>query len=408
MPLTLNCPKCKTPFKVRDEALGQKVKCPTCGAILAVPANIGPASITDIPIDPKAMGRPSSPGLGMGPPPVPPRPIPESVRFNPNDDPETLGLEQNPEDLAKQLASQPSTGRQSRVEPTKMQNDLPPPTPNRPQLKPLAQRKKGQPVPVGEESEQYRGWRSVAGRLRLIQVAMWILFLPGLCEVGKLGYFHFGKVDPAAGKGFLGFGTLWQEITLIYMVVPTLLGLLLILMGRIGLRRVPISSEARGLATGGMLFELVVFLGVSGGIVMIYLISTGTLTDRDLIEKVSTILPATILFFMLLSELWFLYFLCQIGFPIGEPSMTKRVANFMFIFLVLVVGVGIASETAPIFGRGRFATREELEQNLLYSYAGAVFLGFVIFFMYTRLCGKARKAIWRLIQDREPVMVMVR
>ena len=44
MPITLNCPKCHKPFRVRDESIGGRVRCPSCGAVLQVPATLSPAS----------------------------------------------------------------------------------------------------------------------------------------------------------------------------------------------------------------------------------------------------------------------------------------------------------------------------------------------------------------------------
>src|SRR5262245_21354080 len=44
MPITLNCPKCHKPFRVRDESIGGRVRCPSCGAVLQVPSALSPAS----------------------------------------------------------------------------------------------------------------------------------------------------------------------------------------------------------------------------------------------------------------------------------------------------------------------------------------------------------------------------
>src|SRR5262245_36772277 len=44
MPITLNCPKCHKPFRVRDESIGGRVRCPSCGSVLQVPAALSPAS----------------------------------------------------------------------------------------------------------------------------------------------------------------------------------------------------------------------------------------------------------------------------------------------------------------------------------------------------------------------------
>ena len=44
MPITLNCPKCHKPFRVRDESIGGRVRCPSCGSVLQVPAALSPPS----------------------------------------------------------------------------------------------------------------------------------------------------------------------------------------------------------------------------------------------------------------------------------------------------------------------------------------------------------------------------
>src|SRR5215218_10227572 len=44
MPITLNCPKCHKPFRVRDESIGGRVRCPSCGSVLQVPSALSPAS----------------------------------------------------------------------------------------------------------------------------------------------------------------------------------------------------------------------------------------------------------------------------------------------------------------------------------------------------------------------------
>src|SRR5215213_4519649 len=82
MPITLNCPKCHKPFRVRDESIGGRVRCPSCGSVLQVPAALSPGShYGDLPsgLAPSgAAGGPSSaerpmaedvPGRGPGGPP---------------------------------------------------------------------------------------------------------------------------------------------------------------------------------------------------------------------------------------------------------------------------------------------------------------------------------------------------
>ncbi|MBO0699974.1 MAG: hypothetical protein J2P46_16370, partial [Zavarzinella sp.] len=44
MPITLNCPKCHKPFRVRDESIGGRVRCPSCASVLQVPAALSPGS----------------------------------------------------------------------------------------------------------------------------------------------------------------------------------------------------------------------------------------------------------------------------------------------------------------------------------------------------------------------------
>ena len=59
MPITLNCPKCHKPFRVRDESIGGRVRCPSCGAVLQVPC---PVSGLPLRGRPAAGGRAGTPG----------------------------------------------------------------------------------------------------------------------------------------------------------------------------------------------------------------------------------------------------------------------------------------------------------------------------------------------------------
>src|SRR5262245_13481889 len=62
MPLTVTCPGCNAPLRVRDELVGKKVKCPRCAGVVQVPraAPVGASPAAAAPPPPAA-----------APPPVP-------------------------------------------------------------------------------------------------------------------------------------------------------------------------------------------------------------------------------------------------------------------------------------------------------------------------------------------------
>jgi hypothetical protein len=45
MPLTVTCPGCSSPLRVRDEYVGKKLKCPRCQGVIEVPAAEAPAPV---------------------------------------------------------------------------------------------------------------------------------------------------------------------------------------------------------------------------------------------------------------------------------------------------------------------------------------------------------------------------
>ena len=412
MPLTLNCPKCKTPFRVRDEAMGQKVKCPTCQAVLSVPANIGPASVLDIPTDIP----PSRPHGGMGaPPPVSPRPIPESIRMMPGDDAETLSLQEDFPSLEKHLAANPpqTRGVSSPGRTAGMPNLPPREEPPRPGSPP-----KRRPS-TGVTPDSFRGWKNVAGALRLLQVASWFALVPLICETGKHVYFLTRKDLPDATPGFLGLGNFWMEVALLYTLIPFLLVMLLFLMGRISLTKVPATTDAKGLATGSMLMTLFSFFGFLGLMAVTILGLMEILGPREKIFKLGTNISLGIgIVFGLLAELWFLLFLGQVGPHVRQPKMSLRVGWFFVFFVMLAAIPFIVQEFYPLYlsadevlyGSRNLGLQEgyrRLHLNQAISSGVMLAQGLLLILAYVRLIGKVRRATWVMIEEKQPVMVMM-
>ncbi|MCS7046244.1 MAG: hypothetical protein NZO58_07800 [Gemmataceae bacterium] len=71
MPITLTCPTCAKPCAVRDEYAGMQVRCPSCSAIINVPApSITPLPAVPLPATPEA-ARPTEYQGTTAPPPPP-------------------------------------------------------------------------------------------------------------------------------------------------------------------------------------------------------------------------------------------------------------------------------------------------------------------------------------------------
>src|SRR5262245_55860398 len=359
MPITLNCPKCHKPFRVRDESIGGRVRCPSCGAVLQVPAALSPASHFGTgddppggPSAPSSLDRPSADDSAVKPGAGPKEPMLGGAGRG-RDDAVDLGPPGG-RDLPAPPSIKGPARAPVRLPPTRAPA---PPTmvPSAPPRTTRAERKREPVVPLGPIPADASAWRSVSGGLGLIRFG---LFLFSLVFLGAIGHAAWIAVDyenaMKDGPGFLGKEDWprWKELLVAYTAGPIIPGVLLLLLGRLRCAGAPRESHAGGLALGAAFFTFVAILAA-----VVY----GGLTYFDLANKLNLNIPAewlpkinltaqyAIVPAIVSAEVLTLLFIGQIGWPLARPYLQRGVAGLMVYALVLPAGILIAHLYYPAY-----------------------------------------------------------
>ncbi|MFO0934976.1 MAG: hypothetical protein U0798_00490 [Gemmataceae bacterium] len=263
MPIKVTCEKCGGVLHAPDDAGGKKGRCPNCQNILPIPF--------DAPRSPSAgFGAPAapfgSPPSGMNPPPglafsSPANPVPPLF---PN------------ADAKRPTTLPPPFGMGARSETPGLESSspgLPPPAAGMGssltrQSAPFGARPApSTAIPIAPESA---GWRSAAGGLRMIQIAVVLFLIAIVAPCGLAIYAANGGQNLADKAGMLKINnlSLLTEIRLASFLVPMVLGILMLLLGRFKASSVPASSCARGTASLAALSTLLSFAGLTALVVI--------------------------------------------------------------------------------------------------------------------------------------------
>lgn len=346
MPITLNCPKCHKPFRVRDESIGGRVRCPSCGSVLQVPSALAPAShfgddprpeggsasgtkplAEDYPIGASRMGSLDEPLRGgpgavdLNPPAGAPMPGPPSIR----------APVPEPQRPARQTAPQP-------------------PAPQRPAQGPTR-------APIRLPGAADPTWAGVAGGLGMIRTALWLCVL---VFVGLAGHVAWTVFDPdgamKGGPGFLGKEgwPRWKELMVAYTAGPLVPAALLLLVGRMRLGRAPAEAQARGLALGAAFFTVLGLLALAAFVALaffglgdkvnlpallrdtreVWLFGLSSRLSVLELTALLTAIPSAIL-----ADVLTLMFIGQIGWPVGRPRLQKAAASVFGYVVVFTAAV---------------------------------------------------------------------
>ena len=233
MPIKVTCPKCQGVLHAPDDAGGKKGKCPTCGTVLAIPdagsATAPPRTVSAPSAVPVGGGKPlgDAPGYGLMPPSG------GEVRQS------SVPMLPRPGD-----GSKPSPGFGA-------------PPPAKPAAKP---RPAVAPTDAGDE---VRGYRRARRGLGLVQTGQFLMLLAGIAGPAVAIARLYGVLKVEREGGFLGKGfSPLMEIEYAAVLVPLALGLLLLVFGRVGFGNLPRSSFARGPAKWAGLFTLLAVMGL--------------------------------------------------------------------------------------------------------------------------------------------------
>lgn len=433
MPITLNCPKCHKPFRVRDESIGGRVRCPSCASILQVPSSLAPASHfgfdmpQNVDINPAEMTgahRPIAEDVQLNPPggdllgntSRPPQmefgsagvalPAPPSIKFRgaPSVLPHGLMPGSNPNSPLSNIpvAPNPAGSRfdppSQSTNPAANQANLNRPQSSYIQLPPTPQSNTNTPA----ATTNVNPWASVRSGLSMIQAGLFLWMIP---FIGLAAHAAWGYQQPAQAfnlaPGYLQRADLpfWKEIALGYTAVPMTLGLLLLLFGRIKCTSAPDASTTRGLARGAVFCTILGFIGAAAAVAFF----GGYLAKFNLPPQTGWLaiyvwLPAAVL-----ADLFTLLFIAQAGWVAGLPRLLLHVGTFLTYILVVPAILAAAHLFFPIiepfrdtllqtnnpFGNADAA----LTQKFIIGGGAVLLYGFLIFARYFMLAGKAKQAI---------------
>jgi predicted Zn finger-like uncharacterized protein len=396
MPITLNCPKCHKPFRVRDESIGGKVRCPSCGSVLQVPAALAPASNFDGPAKgdgivgeatPRPVAEDVAPGSHQGVPPV--MALPGSART-------TGGHLPGPPSIKTHSASPPAQLVRPSV-PVSLPNA--PASPRLPRL------------PAKNVSADEAAWKKVRGGLGMIRWALFLCVLVVLAGFGQCIWIMF-DFDRAmdSRRSLLGREgwPLWKEVLVAYTAGLLTPAALLLLVGRLRCGGAPREAHARGLARAAAFFTLIGLAGVASFLGLTFfqlgekLNLSEAVAERVLYASLYAAIPGAIL-----ADLLTLLFIGQIGWALGRPRLQLGIAWFFTYAALLPAGMLIGHLFYPVLRQMQNSMRDygaplgdpdsDLAQRA--TIWGVLMLAAVIvlFLRYAGVAGAARRAIRKLL-----------
>ncbi|MEZ6141166.1 MAG: hypothetical protein R3B84_11405 [Zavarzinella sp.] len=442
MPITLNCPKCHKPFRVRDESIGGRVRCPSCGAVLQVPATLAPVSHFGLdvgaPQAPESMltgGRPLAEDVSGAEPPASGArpgeidfnigntalPAPPSIRM-----PQQQAFQSTP-DISGIPPARGGTipvapGNRPAPAPAPAPAPMPyqqqqhpqhqqPPAPRQPMPAPQPQQA-GPTVPVNTS------WAGIKLAIGLIRTAVVFLFLA--C-ISVLGHFIWLGAHPASalkvGPGLIGIvgAPLWQETLILSVGGLLTLFALCLLFGRLRCVGTPAEAHVGGLASGAAFWTLIGLIGL--GFVGALYVPAIAVKLQNLQLPTYSFSRALILGIAgaIIADLLFLQYIGQIGWSVGAPELQRKVAAFYAGTVLIVAGVIIFSIFKPmgplvadlearVFQGFRLQAKLDAQIQHLFIWLGVLWLALIsIIARYIFLLSSAKAAVRRYLNGEVTV-----
>jgi hypothetical protein len=256
------------------------------------------------------------------------------------------------------------------------------------------------------------GWNRVRGGLGMIRLA---LLLCALVFVGAFGHAAWCVFDPEgalkAGPGFLGKEDWprWKEVMVAYTAGPLIPAALFLLLGRLRCVGAPPEAHARGLAFGAAFFTLVGLAGLALFVGMTYFDLAEKLGDKVKIPPVArpialiAAIPSAVL-----ADVLTLFFLGQIGWPLGRPQLQRAAAGVLGYVLIFPAAVLIGHMFYPVYDAAMESWRlsgtplgagDDADQGRRVTIWAVIVLGgtMLFFLRYAGVAGAARRAIRRML-----------
>jgi len=439
MPITLNCPKCRKPFRVRDESVGLRVKCPTCSAILQVPANQLPASkLADSAGGSLAGSSPgSAPGMTRTARPVGESLLGDLPASNPHAGPPSLQIQPTQPMRRSPLEDDNAAGQNRRGGAT---GPLPATRRAAPsKAKPVRKRTDEMEDPE-QIAEDASAWRGVRSGLRWIQFGLLcaLIYRVGQLAVTVFCYTYYNALPdevvnrPAGLLGKKGID-LFQEIGDFTLFASALLLLFFASIGLLKCLRVPQSARTKGTVFGTLLFlwiSVVGFIVVNINVLHRYVelaplpkeVSrvalqsfgrTGELehpkpgkaggADAKKLEHADQAGPwAGFPFLPALAATWFLVFLMQTSIPLQSSKLAVDIAYSALLVIVFLLGIDVVNNYYPLKYPSPNIPKDDRE--LVYVIDKAIFAvtAMLIALRLMAIAGIVRRSVRRWLENNEP------
>lgn len=424
MPLTLNCPKCHKPFRVRDESIGQRVKCPSCGAILHVPSTLSPVSQagdgSGEQLAPDDFSESSKPLAGAAPPRLP-KPMTSTPSVPSLDQMLAAGggiKRPKPGDEVDLGATDPS----ALPAPPSIKMGAPPPRPSNPQNipepnrdRPTGTRAAGVSPPAVSPTtsvlEHEKGWKKTRSALGWIRFGFLLLCVPVLlagAEAIFTGLDSSGDLAPFLTKpGYTVVKeepfspwkpTFLREITYATFFVFGLLFGLLNWIGRAKLLSLPAPAKGKGLALASWFFFTIGIVAAIAAPILLSDFRSRWLPTLEIPAETQPIVLTVAVGSFLISETCLMLTLVQAGWAIGRAKISSELAFTAFLIVAPLMGLFITNLFFPILPVNESLVQRQEALNEKFErvfYLSAIMYGLCVvwIFRWIGTIGVVKKAI---------------
>ncbi len=437
MPIKVTCNNCGGVLHAPDDSAGKKGRCPTCGTVLTINADSpNPAAAASVFGAP--MGGTDNSDKANRPLPFPPVGGPwtgaapavfgkDSGQAQQAPKPQAFPPASNGPRSSYDIAGMPEAEpiRPVPGNPANTHGSRVPPDPRK-YSEPMA--KPGRPATTKKAESEDGRWNRVRKGLGWVQCAGFFAFLAvvGATLIPILA--QFGVNLPDKTPGYLGLDSVSSttEIGVGAVLVPVVLALFCLLIGRMGVSGAPGSSFARGPALAASLATLVAVggaiacvaitgLGIKDGFVPKFQsppIAGANLQTKLYDLTLTNLLPsdgitgviqrfglAAFVAFGIVAEIWFFASLGRIAAYLKSATASARINRVLILKGTLLTVAVLACVANQIYGDWVNANIWSKWNGLdaktqAIAVPGIVLLaGFVIFVIHTRMVGGVKRAI---------------
>ncbi len=437
MPIKVTCNNCGGVLHAPDDSAGKKGRCPTCGTVLTINAD-SPNAAAAASVFGAPMGATDNSDKANRPLPFPPVGGPwtgaapavfgkDSAQTQSGPKPSAFPAASNGPRSSYDIAGMPEAEpiRPVPGTPPNTHGSRVPPDPRK-YSEPMA--KPGRPATAKKAESEDARWNRVRKGLGWVQCAGFFAFLAVVGATLMPILAHFGVNLPDKTPGYLGLDSVSSitEISVGAVLVPAVLALFCLLIGRMGVSGAPSSSFARGLALAASLATLVAVggaiacftimgLGIKDGFVpkfvsppnpvanlqsKLYDLSSNTFLPSDgitgIIQRFGL---AAFVAFGLVAEIWFFASLGRIAAYLKSATASGRINRVLILkgtLFALAVLACVANQICDDWMQANIWSKWNglgAKTQTIAVPGIVLFAGFAIFLIHMRMVGGVKRAI---------------